>query len=64
MHPNKNILHGLEERSFRYTDDIHTDRTKRMHHATGASDYRHQIRDGTGREAHHPLEILYNALID
>ena len=30
--------------------------------ATGTS-CRHQILDGSGREAHHPVEILYDALV-
>ena len=25
---------------------------------------RHQIKDGTGREAYHPVEVLYDALVD
>ncbi|GEM_PF-6077841 len=26
--------------------------------------YRHQIRDGTGRRAYHPIEVLYDALAE
>ncbi len=40
MHPNENILDGLEERSFHFTGDIFTDRATRALYATDASAYR------------------------